>query len=427
MSKTKIIDIAVAVIAAICLWAYVINIVNPPTTEVFRDIPVVLKGSEVLKYNHLAISGEGDYTVDVVLGGSRLDLNGISAEDIYAEADLSSLKIGQNYITVSAKCPDVATINEIRSQKIQVYVEELVVQDKPLNIQFVQSMEGYEPTILKNDSEVVAVSGAKSFVDSVAEVRVDIDVTKLAIDTSTSLRLDGAPLDADGKLVDSVNVSDQIDIAAVLYGTKTVPLNIKITGSPAYGASVRSKDFPTDVVIKGTAKRLAGVNAIDVPEISIAKITSDKNYVLEPELPFGIYLADENPELTGSITLVNAGSNKFSYKLSDITVIGLADDMMCTILTDGELNVTAKATLDLIKKLDASEVAPCIDITGLTEGVYSVAVSSLHGNGGITYEFSPSVVDVRIEPAMAVVGFDEDGNPIYEPINKETEEETAAE
>ena len=112
--------------------------------------------------------------------------------------------------------------------------------------------------------------------------------------------------------------------------------------------------------------------------------------LLASMLPLGIYLSDNNPELVGSVTLVNAGSSSFEYDLSELTIMGLESDRYCRILSEEKISVTAKATLDMIKKLKASEVAPCIDITGLENGTYSVSIGSLHGDGGKASEGSES-------------------------------------
>ena len=147
MSKTRIVELVLAVFIAVALWAYVINVVNPPTEVTLRNIPVDLTGQEVMNYNKLAIVGEGDYTVDVVLSGARKDIAGVTADDVSATADLSSMKLGQNYIDVDVKSRrDTLSVADVRSPRIQVYVEELVVVDKPLNINYSAAAEGYEPT-----------------------------------------------------------------------------------------------------------------------------------------------------------------------------------------------------------------------------------------------------------------------------------------
>ncbi|MBQ4371734.1 MAG: hypothetical protein II803_04910, partial [Firmicutes bacterium] len=122
MSRSKTLNIIISVLASVLLWIYVINVVNPPSTMTVKDIPVQLEGLENLEAGHLTIAGDGSYTVDVTLSASRAELAGISEKDIRATASLAGLSAGQNYINVSVKAPDSVTIDDIRSQKIQVYI-----------------------------------------------------------------------------------------------------------------------------------------------------------------------------------------------------------------------------------------------------------------------------------------------------------------
>ncbi|MBR3748612.1 MAG: hypothetical protein IKN28_01940, partial [Firmicutes bacterium] len=125
MERREIIDRIIAVAIAIGLWFYVISVVNPPTTVLVRQVPVTLLNQEYLDESKLAIAGDGKYTVDVLLSGKRKDLI-LTPEDLTATSDLSGLIPGQNYITVKVTSPGNTTVQEIRMEKIQVYVDELV-------------------------------------------------------------------------------------------------------------------------------------------------------------------------------------------------------------------------------------------------------------------------------------------------------------
>ena len=397
MSKTRIVELVLAVFIAVALWAYVINVVNPPTEVTLRNVPVDLTGQEVMNYNKLAIVGEGDYTVDVVLSGARKDIAGVTADDVSATADLSSMKLGQNYIDVDVKSRrDTLSVADVRSPRIQVYVEELVVVDKPLNINYSAAGEGYEPTILSYTSDVIAVSGARSIVEKVAEVRIDLDVTDLAIDSPRTETLSGIPLDANGNLVELVKLDDQIRVSAVIYAVKTVNLNVRIVGSPGYSATVRGNDFPTAVSIKGAARRLETLDSIDTEIINIDGIISDHSYTLEPILPAGVYLSDNNADLSGTITLVNVGKNSFTYGMDKLVLRNIPADCEVNLLTEGDISVTATSTLEIIQNVTENDIVPGVDLSMLEPGTYSLPIESVYGSGEINYEFVPSYVDVEI-------------------------------
>ena len=401
MTRRKVIDGIIAVVIAIALWAYVINVVNPPDTKTIRDIPVSIYGTETLSRAKLAIAGEPDYTVDVVVGGSRAELVGITADNITASADISALTAGQNYINVSVSIPDNLTLEDVRSQKIQVYVDEMVIEEKPLHIVYGAAADGYEPTILRYDSDFVSVSGAKSLVDMVSEVRVDLDVTELAIDAPRTQRLEGLPLDAEGNIVNAVKLpTEGIGVTAVIYPLKTVPLEVTTMGFPAYHSSIRSIEAPDTITIKGSTSRLESIYNIMAQALEVDGLLEDTTFDLVPKFPTNVYPADNCRELTASVSLSNVGVRSFSYSLSELEIDGMSEENELVIEdgSDVRITVTAHATLSVLDQLRKSEVKPLIDLNFLDPGEHDVAVESTYQNGDVSFDFAPSILRINIVP-----------------------------
>ena len=203
-SRLKILDILLPIVIAIGLWSYVINVVNPPQTVTIRDVPIQILGLEALQSTRLTIAGDGEYTCDVSVKGARSDITGLTADDIYASVNLTGLSAGQNNVNVSVTAPANITIEDVRSQKIQVYVDELVTEQKPINVVHADIDGDYEVTITSQEADNLLVTGAKSLVSMITEIRVDLDVNALAVDDSTTLRIAGKPLDSEGNLVKNV-------------------------------------------------------------------------------------------------------------------------------------------------------------------------------------------------------------------------------
>lgn len=56
--KSKLFSLIVSVLAAMCLWVYVMTVVNPDVDLVIGNIPVTFSGAEVLQEDHgLVITG----------------------------------------------------------------------------------------------------------------------------------------------------------------------------------------------------------------------------------------------------------------------------------------------------------------------------------------------------------------------------------
>lgn len=64
--KSKLFSLIVSVLAAMCLWVYVMTVVNPDVDLVIGNIPVTFSGAEVLQEDHgLVITGDYQEFVSV--------------------------------------------------------------------------------------------------------------------------------------------------------------------------------------------------------------------------------------------------------------------------------------------------------------------------------------------------------------------------
>ena len=77
-SRVRLLDIFFSIFIAIGLWAYVINVVNPPMSVTIRDVPVQVLGLESIQATRLTIAGDGVYTCDVTVNASRSEVSGVT-------------------------------------------------------------------------------------------------------------------------------------------------------------------------------------------------------------------------------------------------------------------------------------------------------------------------------------------------------------
>ncbi|MBR0130894.1 MAG: hypothetical protein IJM08_06295 [Firmicutes bacterium] len=398
MEQRKIIDIFISVILAILLWSYVINVVNPPQSTTVRDLEVQLQGIELLRSNGFTIAGDGNYTVDITVSAPRNELAGISAANFSATASVANLSAGQNYITVNVSGPDNLTIEDIRSQKIQVYVDELVTEEKPLSIAYNEPSGDFEVTVLDKEYDLVEVRGAKSLVDMVTQVRVDVDVTQLEIDIPQTENLLGIALDKEGNIISNVEITDSsIAVTSVLYKIKNVPFRVTYSGAPGLGSNVENFTYPTRINIKGPADILEEIQVVNGKPLNIEGITQDSNYKVEPILPSNIYLANSSQNLWAQVVILHTGEISFNYTLGEMKIIGLPEDWTLEY-GDEELliNVSAKGDLDAIRTLNAEDLQPLMDLTGYESGTQTVSLGTVDKYEGVALTVSPKIIVVRI-------------------------------
>ena len=100
MKRSKLITMAISLLAAICLWAYVVTVVNPDGDTIISGIPVTFSGQEVLREDQQLVI-KGDYTdmVSVHFYGKNTDLKKLEQykDEISAVVDVSKVRSAKEY------------------------------------------------------------------------------------------------------------------------------------------------------------------------------------------------------------------------------------------------------------------------------------------------------------------------------------------
>lgn len=400
MNRDEIINRVAAIVLAIVLWVYVISVVNPPTTVTVRQVPVTLLNQEYLDDSKLAIAGDGKYTVDVDLSGKRKDLI-LGPSDLSATADLSGLTPGQNYITVRVTSPSNTTVESIRTEKIQVYVDNLVSVAKPVVLDVANVPSDTEFTVLDLSQEQILVSGAKSLVDMVDHLTVHVDAGGLSVDEATEQQYALTPMDVEGNVVKAVKLeSPFVSMSSTLYTVKSVPLYTRVDGAPGYGLELLSSSIPSTVSIKGTLLDLAKVNYVDAQPLDITDITTNTELPVVPILPDGISLASNNGDMTASFTLSDQASMQMEADSDSIVLEYLPEGF--TAAAEGEpftMQVTVKGPVETIANLTADMFSYYVDLSAIEEaGEYDLPiVSGTTVGDALEVVIEPAALHVHVE------------------------------
>ena len=413
MNRNEIINRIAAIVIAIVLWFYVISVVNPPTTVTVRQVPVALQNQEYLEDSKLAIAGDGKYTVDVVLSGKRMDLI-VGPSDLTATADLNGLIPGQNYITVRVTSPHNTTVQEIRTEKIQVYVDELVSVAKPVVLDVTNVPDGTEFTVLDLDPETITVSGAKSLVDMVDHIDVNVDGLGFTVDETENVQLALTPVDAEGNSVNAVKTDKVfVNLAATLYTVKSVPLYTRVEGAPGLGVELLSSNIPSSVSIKGMLIDLAKINYIDAEPLNIDGITENTELKVVPVLPEGVSLSSGNDALIATFTLSEQGMVAFEADSGSILLEGLPEGLSAVPVGEPfPMQVEVKGTIADITDFTEDALEFYVDLSEIAEaGEYDLPILGRSSDG--------KTLDVVIEPESLRLAVTAD-----EPPQEDAEEAT---
>ena len=399
MESRKWIRLVLSIAISIALWVYVINVVNPSSTITVRNIPVTLTGTDILYGKNLAIEGKGEYTVDITVRASRSDLSTLSVDNIVATADVSELTLGQDYITVSVSISREYTVEDIRSRKILVYVDELAVKTVPVRIEYSGTQKaGYEAAAVSVSPEYVEVYGAKKLVDMAGAYVVDVDTTKLEYETLKQLELTGQTLDSSGNALGVISDTEVVTVSAATFPTKTVKLKTGYYGEPWAGASINRITVPETVTVKGAMDKLSEVTEVYAEEIDIEGIYGDAEFDIVPVLPEGVYLSEADKDIKLVIDLADTGSIDFHYYPYDVVTLNLADNLYASYSLQDEGYITATVTgpISTLRTMSSSDVTLSIDGSKLVIGTSSVKMTAGSQISGVSISLSPQTVSVYV-------------------------------
>lgn len=282
----------VSLILAICLWGFVMGEVNPTITKTIRNVPIEFTNVETIENQGITLLDQDEYYADVEVRGSRSDLNTLEADDILVTADLNNYQEGEQQVAVDVVVPEGISFESVREEEITVTLEELVSVEKTLEVEFAgEYPENQEPGNVEALPDTIEVQGAKSLVAQIESVCVQVDVAKLDEKIKT-FRCTPVAMDSDGEIVKNVNLSaNSIEVQAMLYDIKEVPLEVEVTGSPDEEYGEPTLTVPKTVAIKGTAEILENVDSVSAADVDISNVAKSGTIAIQLQLPYGVEVA----------------------------------------------------------------------------------------------------------------------------------------
>ncbi len=396
MFNNKIVNIIFSIIVALGLWVYVVGEINPETTTKFQNVPVRIINTDVLAEDGLAVADPGDLYVDVTITGSRSDMKALTLDEIEVTANLSGLQKGENTVHLSVSLPDNVKLKSISDGTIKVTIEDLVSVEKPVQVKYVGTIsDGEEPGGVTISPETVVVSGAESTVDDVKYVAASVDVDDIAA-LSKTLDATLEPVDKDGEVLSYLTLSqDQVQVDVAMLVTKTVPLELDITGSVPSGYTLDSKDYPETITIKGTASAVKDIDSITSDAIDISDLTDSTKINIQLKLPTGIEVTWDSEDPVLKLVISAAASQTFTYDSADLTLKGL-DTGLTSDVASTSITLTVKSTTESLSDISADDFTLSLDLSDLAAGTHKVPITVTTQLSDVTYTVSPEKIKVTI-------------------------------
>lgn len=391
----------VALLFAAILWILVTNINDPSTMQKFSNVPVKILNTDLITGQGKVydVLEETDVIDTVTVFAPRSIIDTLSADNIVAVADMNDLT---NLNTIAIKLSTNKYNDRLDSingnvENVKLNIENKV--SKPLSLKATISGEVDEGYIVGNvttEQNLVRISGPESVVAQITKAEVDVAVTGFSSDISTDAEIKF--YDEEGNEVPKTNITRNIDTVRVkveILTTKNVPINYKVTGTPApgYRATGVIQSTPESVLLAGKSNVMKNLTAIEIPEtaLNITGLTDDHMTVIDVKsyLPDGTTLADSqfNGKAEVVVLIEQEVTRNIVLNKEALSLVNVPEGYEGTLSTyDEEFTVQLTGLATGLDAIDPAAITGTVDVQKLIdnetieefgEGFYDVPVSFL--------------------------------------------------
>ena len=391
MLNNKNLNIVLAFIIAISLWAYVLGDVNPKTDITVRDVPISFVNEDILENSGYVVLQQSQQSINITVTGARTDVTTVKQSDFSVVADVEALSYGSNVVRLHVVGPDNVEITNISTDKIDVTVDKLVSDQKEIQVVVTGEIEdGKEAYILETSKD--QVTGAETLVKQVDKVHAIVDGSQIEGTLKTiSAKLE--PVDAAGKTIEKLYLdSKSINVTAVMHNTKTVKLEVPVENQSTDGFE-RSVTLPKTIVIKGEESVIANISVITCQKIDLGDYQESTKVKLEPILPNGVHVGDEAINLTADVKVKAFNKTNVKIAKNDIKLQNTSAGNRYEVDVD-EIVLEVVGKEGDLNNLESSDFVVTADVKGLGEGTHTVKIS-VTSNKNLT-SIKPSITEVKI-------------------------------
>lgn len=290
-NSTRVVNIILAIVLAVILWAYVLGEVNPETQKTINGVPLYITGESVLDDKGLVILTEIEDTVTAVIEGRRSEIYDMSAEKLTARIDVSLLREGENQVEVRVTAPGNVNNAYARDGNLVLIVDSLAEETEPITVDLKGSLgAGSDVKITSMSDDKVVISGPSTYLAKVKTVGGVLNVNSKQDTFLADVEL--KPYDEDGQVVEGVDLSiKKIKVEATRYETKTVPVSAELEGTAPEGTKI-GFDEKLMLKITGDAADVKEVTELGAEPVNISNIEEDKAVQITVTVPPGVNVLD---------------------------------------------------------------------------------------------------------------------------------------
>ena len=283
-NKLKVLSI----LSSICLWFYVMAIINPDSTISFEGLPVNISNTVELAENNLILSTDSKPTVDIVLEGKISDLRKLKKENVRVSMEIQNPSEGKNEAVLSVSVPNNIEY-QLKEDTIITQLEKTIYNNYDVSVELPKDkkVSDYE---ISSSIDTVKVSGPRSIIKKVNKVVATIKEDAFTLNKNIGVQLKA--VDSKGVEVENA-VLESIIIQVNIKKIQQKEVNVKVAFTETLG--VNAIDItPSKILISGEESLLEGIVDISTKPISINELNQRGSITAELIIPEGVSIVKDS-------------------------------------------------------------------------------------------------------------------------------------
>ncbi len=383
----------VAVIAAVLLWLYVVQVQNPVKEQAFKTVVELRNVPE-----GLCVSNDVG-TISIRLQGNSQVLSDLSLKDIVAYVDMSSATVGQYVGNIQTDLPSGVSVVSLSQNSVSLVVEVLKTQQRNVEVVYTDAKlpNGYKAMDTVVTPTIITLAGSVSRLAEVTKVCVEVDLS----DRTTNYVENQPVLVCDAKgndLSQWVTVSPaSINVFVPIVGDvpeKIVPIGAHIIGNVGDGYTIsRVVVLPSVVTAFAQMSILNSVSYVYTEPIDVAGLVDGFETTVRLVVPDNVTIFDDEVEVWVEIEKVV--SRNFANVL--VTFENVPKELSLNKQADIFVDVSVSGSQSVINALTFSDVKIYADLTDAKAGTNVVNLKASLPQGISDISIEPDVVKVVLD------------------------------
>ena len=370
----KVFNIILAIILAVGVWLYVINVENPTGTVPIRDIPVSLVGEDSLAERGLMVTDQSQDSVSLKLSGRRKTLMKLNRKNLTLELDVSTITSeGEHTLSCRASFPnnvgtDNVSVSDWEDLRVTVTVEKQETKEIPVRGEFIGTeADNCLAGAVSTDPETITMTGPAEALDGVSYALASVGGKEVSdtVTESVSVVLMGP----DGKPASRKNITLDKETVAVTIPVRQVvalPLTVTLTGGDTSSAADVSVEIsPKSItVVKDPEADLP--QSISLGEIDLSDVLADTSYAIPIHLPDGVVAWGKEVRFA-TVSLSFDEVKARQLETGNITFTNVPKGWKAS-LVNKTLSVWVRGDPEQVEDLRADQIKVTVDLSEATAG-----------------------------------------------------------